>query len=736
MLEITIEKQRGWRKEDLDNKLTLKGEDFTVEGFTITDLPFSTVLQAYWFIAAFFVNLFLEKNIWWQDTDWCLFYKNIMGTKKKTQFLKVFWKLHTRLLDHENTFEALKYTPNAIVSVAANGRFKKTLLHKVERVLHEKPLGIFVVSGGGVIQNYLKKYLFFLNNWPVSSSNLLRHTRLEVDKINKKSATRIKIFAASNPNLTTETVERLIIKNKNFLEIGEGEIIKENIDCLFTQPAFIWPRFEKYLQEITTNPHTKNIKIRVGVPIFTNAWNVRFWMMLLNIDWKNRQENNEAYALVRLFEEKYSQDKSEKHIEFKEFSKKWTLNFIQKIQKLQEKFSQIEGIHLMPMGNFIPVEDIITAISAKDFSPSLSTLPNPINYESIKYKNHFKITGESNPENTKVCLDMEFVDQSKSKIWDWNQKFWEHLDSFMSAQNKSYHKSIGGSADSNENLVKYSANKFYQKHKDANQEINYLEMGAAGIEWAKMFLQEIQNNGGLNNLNYIFTDYSEKALRLAEQNLGDKYLNTKITYIHLNDTSTKTFFQNYKDKINQIHATNIYDNFPADRVLFQNNKIYKVLVRAFVNSNNKNIFENYWNDYRLWQQTWNEIKFEETYTEITQEGEKEKAEFEFFSKLNPSNLGLEMNVSTQVNKNIQRNFELLNTNGMLEIIDIIAVNMEKYKEFLGPVKYDGSIANYVNWPEIQAYLHSKNIPFTFTLQSLDTFGGRKNQSILEILKIN
>jgi len=731
MLKITIEKQKSWGRENLDSKLSLKGENFVVEGFTITDLPFSTILQAYWFLASFFANLFIDllgtKKVrdYWQDTDSYYFYKNIMGNKPKKEFLKTFWKLHQRLLEHEDTFEALKYTPAPIVSVAANGCFKKTLLNKIDRVLAEKPTGVFIVSGGGVIQNYLKRYLGFLRSWPVSSSNLFRYARLKVDKINKSENTSIKIFAAANPNLKTETLERLIIKNKNFTEI----------DTLLTQPPFNWSRFEKYIEQISSNQHTKNISIRVGVPIFTSAWNVRFWMMLLNINWKNREDNSEAYELVRLFENKYNNDKSEKRGEFKEFSKNWTISFIQKIQKLQGKYKQIDGIHLMPMGNYIPVEDIISAISAKNSSPAC------IKYETIKYKNHFRVL-DSDVSVNKVFLDPEFVPQSKSKIWDLNQMFWENVDDFMLAIGRNYHKSVGGSADSNLNLAKYSAKKFYEQHKKTDKEINYLEMGAAGTEWSKMFLDEINSLGGLPNFNYIFTDYSRKPLLLARQILGDKYGNTNIKYVYLGDGKVKDFFEMYKVTISQIHATNIYDNFPMDRILYQDAKIYEVLVKAFINNSNKDVFNEFFKTYSEgnlqtefylnWQKLWNELKFEEQYIEIGSKNDKEK--FDFYTKLNPQNLHLEMNVGPEVTKNIMRNFSLLVPGGALEIIDIIATNIEKYKEFLGPVKYDGSIANYMNLPEILEYLKEKNINFNYHIDSLEKFGGRRNQSILEITK--
>lgn len=748
MLKITIEKQKSWSKADLENKVHLKGENFVVEGFTITDLPFSTILQAYWFLAAFGANIVIDflgpkkLKTWWQDTDSYYFYKNIQGNKPKKEFLKTFWRLHQRLLEHEDTFVGLNYTPNPIASVAANCRYKKTLQNKIERVLAKKPFGIFIVSGGGVIQNYLKKYLGFLSSWPVSSSNLFRYSRLQVDKINKSENTNIKIFAAANPNLKSETLQRLIVKNKNFLEIEDGEVIKENVDTLLTQPPFNWSRFEKYLKEITTNPHTKNISFRVGVPIFTSAWNVRFWMMLLNIDWKNREENGEAYELVRLFEEKYNNDKSEKKVAFKEFSKNWTINFIHKIQKLQEKYKQIEGIHIMPMGNYIPVEEIISAISEKNFSPLLPYTPTPIKYETIKYKNHFRVLDPNVSEN-KVFLDPEFVPQSKSKIWDLNQMFWENVDDFMQAIGRNYHKSVGGSADSNLNLAKHSARKFYEKYKDNSGEINYLEMGAAGTEWSKMFLDEINNLGGLPHFNYIFTDYSRKPLLLARQILGDKYGSTNMRYVYLGDGKVKKFFETHKDNISQIHATNIYDNFPMDRVQFQNGKIYEVQVRAYLNSGNQNIFTTFLNTYQQgnlntefylnWQKLWNELKFEEKFIEINETSNKEK--FNFYQKLNPKNIELEMNVSSEVTKNILRNLELLKPNGVLEIIDIVAVNIEKYKEFLGPVKYDGSVANYINLPEILEYLKVRNINFTYNIDSLEKFGGRKNQSILEIFKM-
>jgi hypothetical protein len=79
---------------------------------------------------------------------------------------------------------------------------------------------------------------------------------------------------------------------------------------------------------------------------------------------------------------------------------------------------------------------------------------------------------------------------------------------------------------------------------------------------------------------------------------------------------------------------------------------------------------------------------------------------------------------------------MLAPDGTLEIIDIIATKPEDYTNFLGPVKYDASLANYLNGPLLTVTLTEKYPNISIKTQSLKDFGGKRNQTILEICKSN
>jgi 5,10-methylenetetrahydrofolate reductase len=743
MLKITIEKQRAWQKEDQEKKLRLSNKNIEVEGFTITDLPFSSVVQAYWFLAAFIGNVLLGKLSWWQDTDSYFFYKNTLGSRKPKEFISIFLKLHKRLLDHHGLLEELKYTPKAIATVAANGRLKKTLFSKIDLITKKQILGIFLVSGGGIFQRFFRKIPPF-NLLLTSSGQLFSYARNKYPYL--------KIFAATNPNLESETLERLLTKHKN-VQTDKYE----NLNALLTQPPFVWSKFGRYLSEITSHQNTKNIEIRVGVPIFTSPWNVRFWMQLVSVNWKKEKE---AEELVKLFEQKYQADKTEKKLEFKEFSKQWTLNLISKIQNLQNRYSQITGIHLMPMGNYIPVEEIISSISLAENSHYLSK----IKYETIKYKNHFYELDENLKEEDKFYLEPEFVPQSESIIWYFNKTFWDHLDPFMEALGKDYKKTIGGTADANTQLIKYSVQQFVKQMDDCDLEnVSYVELGAAGTEWAKEFISEFKKISPNKNFTYVFVDFSNDVLNKAKASMWDNYMGVEMKYLLSTEATPKNILR--------IHATNIYDNYPYDRFLLDNKKLYQIQVKTYISKSSldeltlryaNNIFTkekiqtlvknfiqntkkyanpvesflseirklaNDQNFYGFWQDFWNAVKFEEKYTPQIQQLKI----LQIFNSL--ENEKIEFSSSVEAERDIIKKINSLAKGGCLEIIDIITQNPTDYKNFLGPVKYDASLANYLNGPLLTATISEKYKNIQVKSQSLKDFGGKRNQMILEITKV-
>jgi len=407
-------------------------------------------------------------------------------------------------------------------------------------------------------------------------------------------------------------------------------------------------------------------------------------------------------------------------------------------------------------------------------------------YETIKYKNHFRELGVIKDED-KIYLEKDFVLQSQSIIWDFNKEFWDHLEPFMNALGKDYKKSIGGTADANENLIKYSAQKFAKQlesialtpllNKEGSGVFFYLEMGAAGTDWAKEFIAECPNK----NFAYVFTDFSKKVLETARHDLGSEFLGVKIEYFCLqndyfsNEDRIETFKEKYDNKILRVHATNVYDNFPCDRVLFSKGFFYIINVKSYITKESflflidkytsvgltelrllgllqrlanppisymhgettyiyqvlkeaKDYFSNEKSFYEFWQDLWNMMKFEEQLTP-TSVDEKLTKLFNSFKDQE-----FEFSNSIDVENDILEKYDLLMTGGCIEIIDIIVNDLLEYKNFLGPVKYDASIANYLNGPLLQATLKEKFENVEIQTKSLKDFGGKRNQTIMEINK--
>jgi hypothetical protein len=338
--KFTIEKQKNWGEKDLNTKV----KD-GIEGFTVTDLPFSSVLQVLWFIYIHFINLFFNfiphlaspklgeeqnnktkfslKNIYekWQDSDGYIFYN---AQKRNGKFLETIMKIFKNTTNHDNTFEVLKYGNNLITSVSCNIRSEKTILNKILKILeiakegggeaaalnlqNNKILGVFIVSGGGIFQKIYKKYFVkydFLKLFPNNSINTINKTRkLLLDK-----NFNLKIFAAINTNVG-ESLENVLAKNA---------------DEYITQPPFLYSKFLNFTKALQEDKRGEKVKMRVGIPLLLSPWSLRFWYILCDINWK---KNKEAENFLREFEEKYHTDNTKEKKEFKKYSLNFSKNLI------------------------------------------------------------------------------------------------------------------------------------------------------------------------------------------------------------------------------------------------------------------------------------------------------------------------------------------------------------------------------------------------------------------------
>jgi 5,10-methylenetetrahydrofolate reductase len=799
-LRVTVERQKQWKKDFVDEKIS-----YGVDAFTITDLPFSTVLQAYWFLFAlvldyvlFLLARFLPPKLlsWWHDTDTYVFYNTQNQNQSFFSSLKLFWKIQKRLLDHEDTLVALNKTSSSVVTIAINGSSKKSVERKLIYYLsiakEKNILGVFLVRGGGILQKYLNSIF----TWPLSSSDFFSFFRDEIDKFNKKENTCLKLYAAANPNTDRETLSRLEQKHKG-----------RNIDVLLTQPPFIWSVYEKYLENVFANESTKNISVRVGIPAIINPWNLRFWFLLVGVNWRKCKE---AETLLRAFEKVWESDKSKEKLEFKNFSRDWTNSLLKRVLT---RFPLVDGIHIMLMGNFITVDDILL---------SLGILSNPLDNtvhtkETPKFKHHFRgevlertfLDTAGNVTNKEVMVDVSklenktykelkeiseniksgsevfyleksFVEQSKSTIWDFNYLFWESLQDFMLAHGKDYKKSIGGSPDSLDKFVERCAQGFLKNfshkrplHETAtvvDQELVYVEVGAASTEWARKFLQKLYIYDNTLKLRYLFLDFSENVLHNAREDLGENYLGIDIEYINIGNKENKEIFnRKYFEKVSVIHVTNVYDNFPYDKYLIRGGKTYEVKTRLFIkekslgelakkyqkslrreqsiqdcltalylSSNARDFLSRVRQEfitekdfYFFWQDFWNALCLEE----LCVQKEKSLCESVLIKNSGVSiDKNFEINTSSLVCEDFANNYTLLAPGGYMEIADIFATAVEDFKNFLGPVKYDASVATYVNLPEIEFFLKQKFSTVKFELANMSSFNGRKSQTLVTIIK--
>lgn len=355
--------------------------------------------------------------------------------------------------------------------------------------------------------------------------------------------------------------------------------------------------------------------------------------------------------------------------------------------------------------------------------------------------------GSAEKAQERIYLE-DFRSLRASIVWSFNHLYWQRLKDWEQATGKSYERALpGGVSDGhNPQAISDSAQEFWKLLKELdtrNQlppEIFILEIGVglatrAGM-WLERFCALDQENGTqyYPRLRFLLGDYSLSTLDRSRPAVKKHIdLCSFIALDALDPTKTLSFLRH---KVLHVHSSNVYDNLPDEEVVWRDNRLYWVQVRAYIRMEEaariaansgiaptdtvrtvKRLLEvgadtlpDHEKGMAFWMSTWNAIRFEERLVDALDLPEMELPaglslqQMEDILKDAPGEL--RFHLSSGALESFRNTLPLLHPRGYLQVQDIFVTDLADYcMGFYGPGKLDGSIVNWVNGALLREVAH-------------------------------
>ena len=342
----------------------------------------------------------------------------------------------------------------------------------------------------------------------------------------------------------------------------------------------------------------------------------------------------------------------------------------------------------------------------------------------------------------------DFRSLRSSIVWDFNHLYWQRLKDWEQATGKSYEKSLpGGVSDGHHpQAIADSAQEFWNLLKQLesrNQlpaEIFLLEIGVglatrAGM-WLDCFGALDQKNGTqyYPRLRFLLGDYSLSTLDRSRPAVK-KHIDL-CSFIGLDALDPTKALSFLRHKVLHVHSSNMYDNLPDEEVVWRDNRLYWVQVRAYLRPEDaarigndcgvaftdvvrtiKRLLEvgadslpEHDKGMAFWREIWNAIRFEERLVDALDLPDAELpaglsyTQMEDFLRDAPGEL--RFHLSSGALESFRNTLPLLHPRGYLQVQDIFVTDLSDYcMGFYGPGKLDGSIVNWVNGALLREVAH-------------------------------
>jgi len=348
------------------------------------------------------------------------------------------------------------------------------------------------------------------------------------------------------------------------------------------------------------------------------------------------------------------------------------------------------------------------------------------------------VGAEARERPDRIYLE-DFRSFRSSVAWDFNRLYWWRLKDWEQATGKGYEEMLpGGKSDGHQpEAIAESVRDFWNLLKEMesrNQlppELFILEIGVGMGKRAALWLDTFHafdRERGTNyypRLRFLLGDYSLATLdrcRPAVQNHVE--LCSFIALDALDPIKTLSFLRH---KILHVHSTNMYDNLPDEEIVWRDNKVHWVQVRAYLSAADAARIEKETGvavselpkiitrllevgpeclpDRKrgvvFWQEVWKAFRLEERLVgaaglpDLSFPAGLTIAQMEDILQNAPNDL--RFHLSSGALDSFRNTLPLLHPKGYLQVQDIFVTDLNDYSMgFHGPGKLGGSIVNWVN----------------------------------------
>ncbi|NMH97669.1 class I SAM-dependent methyltransferase [Pseudonocardia acidicola] len=362
----------------------------------------------------------------------------------------------------------------------------------------------------------------------------------------------------------------------------------------------------------------------------------------------------------------------------------------------------------------------------------------------------------------RVTLE-EWGPTSRSRIWAFNQLYWQHLQDWEQATGKTYESALpGGRSDArNTEAVRETIGELFAvwdalaERRALPAELYVVELGVGNGNQARTWLDtfvELDRAHGreyYRRLHYLMCDYSPHVLELARANVGDH--GTHVSSLVLDAMHPMTALGFLRFKVFLVYISNVYDNLPTDELATIGQREHLVQARAYLAGPAAAAiarsvavapdalgglvtkllrlgpalladaapahFSGVDAAVGFWRACWDAVRLQERYVPLHGLDTYTIApgiSGELLRPLLATGGDVRLHVANGAAASFAETLPLLHPFGRLQCHDLFVTAIDQYRTgFRGPGKYDGSVVNWVNGPLLAHIGTRKGFDVTF-----------------------
>jgi len=340
----------------------------------------------------------------------------------------------------------------------------------------------------------------------------------------------------------------------------------------------------------------------------------------------------------------------------------------------------------------------------------------------------------------------------RSRIWDFNVLYWQHLRRWEEATGRGYESALpGGQSDSRDVVpVRETIGELFTiwdslaRRRALPEELYVVELGVGDGGQARTWLDtfvELDRAHGRDyhrRLHYLMCDYSPHVLELARATVA--HHGSRVSSFVLDAMRPMTALAFLRFKVFFVYISNVYDNLPTDEIATIGQREHLVESRAYLPADAAaeiargvglpvaaldGLVEKLLRlgpellpeaapqqfsagvpaAVRFWRSCWQALRLQERYVPLHGLDTYEIApgiSGELLRPLVATGGDVRMHVSNGAATSFAETLPLLHPYCRLQCHDIVVTDPHQYRTgFRGPGKYDGSVVNWVNGPLLQ-----------------------------------